>query len=134
MPLEPDSEHKSSQVPPQCHHHHTGSLDAGQTCCVQITYMQDVKAAFLAQDALAVVAALVAEPLGKLPRSLQRQEELLLQLVITFLRNLLAIPDRSATAGRHSSFVPAALRQLSLGCAWVQHACMLGHLGLPPKF
>ena len=66
---------------------------------MQVTYLQDVKAAFLAQDALAVVAALVAEPLGKLPRALSRQEELLLQLVITFLRNLLAVPDRAATAG-----------------------------------
>ena len=65
----------------------------------QVTYMQDVKAAFLAEDALAVVAALVAEPLGKLPRALPRQEELLLQLVITFLRNLLAVPDRATTAG-----------------------------------
>ena len=70
----------------------------------QTSHMQDVKAAFLAQDALAVVAALVAEPLGKLPRSLARQEELLLQLVITFLRNLLAVPDRAATAGSPVSF------------------------------
>lgn len=66
---------------------------------LQITYMQNIKAAFLAQDALAVVAALVTEPLSKLPQALSRQEELLVQLVITFLRNLIAVPDRAATAG-----------------------------------
>ena len=83
---------------------------------VQITYMQDIKAAFLAQDALAVVAALVSEPLSKLPQALPRQEELLLQLVITFLRNLIAVPDRTVTAGAQSK---------SRGCSAASSAC--GH-------
>ena len=60
--------------------------------------MQAVKEAFLAQDALAVVTALVAEPLARHPRMTQ-QDTLLVQLVITFLRNLLAIPDQYASGG-----------------------------------
>lgn len=104
MPLEPESENQGLQVSvllrkglaslcPLC------SLHLRMACCDQVTYMQNIKAAFLAQDALAVVAALVTEPLSKLPQALPRQEELLLQLVITFLRNLIAVPDQNVTDG-----------------------------------
>jgi hypothetical protein len=60
--------------------------------------MQLVKEAFLTQDALAIVVALVAEPLAQMVR-MAEQDAQLVQLVITFVRNLLTIPDRSSTAG-----------------------------------
>lgn len=66
----------------------------------QVEQMQTVKEAFLAEDALAVVTALVADPLARHPRMTQ-QDALLVQLVITFMRNLLAIPDQLASAGEH---------------------------------
>ena len=65
---------------------------------VQVASMQAAKEAFLAQDALAVVTALVAEPLARHPR-MSQQDAMLVQLVITFLRNLLAIPDQDTAAG-----------------------------------
>ena len=55
----------------------------------------------MAQDAMAVVVGLVAEPLGRHPR-MNAADESIVQLVITFIRNLLQIPDRAATAGRLS--------------------------------
>lgn len=64
-----------------------------------------VKEAFLAQDALAVVTALVAEPLARHPR-MSQQDTLLVQLVITFFRNLLAIPDQFTSAGRSNYACP----------------------------
>ncbi|KAK9804992.1 hypothetical protein WJX73_009460 [Symbiochloris irregularis] len=76
MPIEPDSSNKP----------------------FQLAAMQTTKEAFLAQDALAVVTALVAEPLARHPRMTQ-QDALLVQLVITFLRNLLTIPDQDTSAG-----------------------------------
>lgn len=60
--------------------------------------MQQVKEAFLSQDALAIVVALVVEPLSQVNR-MGEQDAQLVQLVITFIRNLLSIPDRSITAG-----------------------------------
>ena len=65
---------------------------------LQIDCLQQVKEAFLNQDALAIVVALVAEPLSRSIR-MGEQDAQLVQLVITFVRNLLCIPDRSATAG-----------------------------------
>ncbi len=44
------------------------------------------------EDALAAVAGLLAEPLSRHPR-MSASEAALVQLVITFLRNLAAVPD-----------------------------------------
>lgn len=61
--------------------------------------MQRVREAFMAKDAMAVIVGLVAEPLGRHPR-MTEADGLVVQLVITFFRNLLTIPDRAATAGQ----------------------------------
>ena len=60
--------------------------------------MQLVKEAFMEKDAMAVIVGLVAEPLGRHPR-MTEADGLIVQLIITFIRNLLTIPDRAATAG-----------------------------------
>ena len=62
--------------------------------------MLDIKDAFLAQDALAVVVALVGPPLLRhAERQMTDRDLLIVQLVITFLRNLIIIPDSSGTSG-----------------------------------
>lgn len=61
--------------------------------------MQLVKEAFMEKDAVAVIVGLVAEPLSRHPR-MSEADGLIVQLVITFIRNLLTIPDRAATAGQ----------------------------------
>lgn len=76
--------------PPQC---------ALQKMLLQAEYMQLVKEAFMEKDAMAVIVGLVAEPLAKHPR-MTEADGLIVQLVITFIRNLLKIPDRAATAGQ----------------------------------
>ncbi|KAK9830387.1 hypothetical protein WJX72_011470 [[Myrmecia] bisecta] len=65
---------------------------------LQVEYMQQVKEAFLGQDAMAVVVGLVADPLGRHPR-MNEKDVLIVQLVIAFIRNLLCVPDRAADAG-----------------------------------
>ena len=61
--------------------------------------MAAVKEAFLARDALAVVVALVAEPLQRLTAGRQSTADAnTVQLVLTFLRNLLVLPDSSPAA------------------------------------
>ena len=65
---------------------------------LQAEYMQLVKEAFMEKDAMAVIVGLVAEPLGRHPR-MTEADGLIVQLIITFIRNLLTIPDRAATAG-----------------------------------
>ena len=62
--------------------------------------MRDVKEAFLAQDALVVVVSLVAQPLSRHAESLMTERDtLIVQLVITFLRNLIVIPDSARQSG-----------------------------------
>lgn len=68
---------------------------------LQIDCQQQVKEVFINQDALAIVVALVAEPLSASGR-MNEQDAQLVQLVITFVRNLLCIEDRAATAGGFS--------------------------------
>lgn len=65
---------------------------------LQADYMQLVKEAFMEKDAMAVIVGLVAEPLSRHPR-MTEADGLIVQLIITFIRNLLTIPDRAATAG-----------------------------------
>lgn len=65
---------------------------------MQADYMQLVREAFMEKDAMAVIVGLVAEPLSRHPR-MSEADGLIVQLVITFIRNLLVIPDRAATAG-----------------------------------
>lgn len=61
--------------------------------------MQLVKEAFMEKDAMAVIVGLVAEPLSRHPQ-MSEADGLIVQLVITFIRNLLVTPDRVATAGQ----------------------------------
>ena len=62
--------------------------------------MLDVKDAFLAQDALVVVVSLVAQPLTQHAEGLMtKRDTLIVQLVITFLRNLIIIPDSDSRSG-----------------------------------
>ena len=62
--------------------------------------MHDVKDAFLAQDALAVVVALVSQPLMQhADGNMSDRDVLIVQLVVTFLRNLIVIPDSGPTRG-----------------------------------
>lgn len=62
--------------------------------------MLDVKDAFLAQDALVVVVSLVAQPLTRHAEGLMTERDtLIVQLVITFLRNLIVIPDSASCSG-----------------------------------
>ena len=68
---------------------------------MQAEYMQLVKEAFMEKDAMAVIVGLVAEPLSRHPR-MSEADGLIVQLVITFVRNLLVIPDRAATAGHRA--------------------------------
>ncbi len=65
---------------------------------MQIDCLRQVKEAFLSQDALAIVVALVAGPLSGSTR-MNEADAQLVQLVITFVRNLLCVEDRAATAG-----------------------------------
>eukprot|EP00887_Chlorella_sp_A99_P001979 scaffold18.g1979.t1 len=58
----------------------------------QEAHMQAVREAFLAQDALAAVVGMLAEPLSRHPR-MTDQDAALVQLVIAFLRNLVAVPE-----------------------------------------
>lgn len=70
--------------------------------------MLDIKDAFLAQDALAVVVALVGPPLMRhAERQMTDKDLLIVQLVITFLRNLIVIPDSSGTSGVPVSCITA---------------------------
>ena len=73
--------------------------DCAISCLLlQAEYMQLVKEAFMEKDAMAVIVGLVAEPLSRHPR-MTEADGLIVQLIITFIRNLLAVPDRAATAG-----------------------------------
>ncbi len=68
--------------------------------CVQVEVMHDVKDAFLAQDALAVVVALVSRPLMRhADGHMSDRDVLIVQLVVTFLRNLIVIPDSGSSSG-----------------------------------
>ena len=63
----------------------------------QALYMQHVCEAFLAQDALAVIVGLLAEPLSRHPKMTDK-DTALVELVITFLRNLLAATEPASGA------------------------------------
>ncbi|KAG7667153.1 hypothetical protein NADE_003050 [Nannochloris sp. 'desiccata'] len=64
----------------------------------QSTHMQQVCEAFLAQDALAVIVGMLAEPLSRHPKMTDK-DTALVELVITFLRNLLVatVPPADAS-------------------------------------
>ena len=67
---------------------------------MQLDVMLDVKDAFLAQDALVVIVSLVAQPLTRHAEGLMTERDtLIVQLVITFLRNLIVIPDSASRSG-----------------------------------
>jgi timeless len=64
----------------------------------QAIHMQQVCEAFLAQDALAVIVGMLAEPLSRHPKMTDK-DTALVELVITFLRNLLVatVPPADAS-------------------------------------
>jgi hypothetical protein len=69
--------------------------------------MAAVKEAFLARDALAVVVALVAEPLQRHAAGRAGAADAnTVQLVLTFLRNLVVLPDAAPTAGARTPCRP----------------------------
>ncbi|EIE20339.1 hypothetical protein COCSUDRAFT_58046 [Coccomyxa subellipsoidea C-169] len=71
---------------------------------LQVEVMHDVKDAFLAQDALAVVVALVSRPLMRhADGHMSDRDVLIVQLVVTFLRNLIVIPDSGSSSGSSGS-------------------------------
>ena len=99
---------------------------------LQAERMQQVCEAFLAQDALAVIVGLLAEPLSRHPRMNDR-DTALVELVTTFLRNLLAttvpLPGASAAAAETGRRIKAGLLQrlldddvLDLALLMAQHA------------
>lgn len=60
--------------------------------------MQGIKEAFIGTDALLLVVGLVEEPLQRHPR-MTETDALMVQLVIAFLRNIIAIPDKAKGTG-----------------------------------
>lgn len=61
--------------------------------------MQQIKAALLSHHSLAVVVALLTEPLARYPR--MRQEDIqTVEIVLAFFRNLLSVPDSVSAYGR----------------------------------
>ena len=69
--------------------------------------MQATVSALLQQRALGAVLGLVAEPLSRHPR-MRSEDAGAVQLVLTFLRNLLAVPESVALAGKdHKSRLQA---------------------------
>lgn len=105
MPVEEESSNHTQQVG---HLHACTSVQGPWTIGVrviihttlQVEVMLDIKDAFLTQDALAVVIALVGPPLMRhAERQMSDRDVLIVQLVVTFLRNLIVIPDCSATSG-----------------------------------
>jgi hypothetical protein len=66
--------------------------------------MAAVREAFLAKDALAAVVGLLAEPLSRHPKMTER-DGTLVELVITFLSNMLAIGGGPAHVKQRQSFI-----------------------------
>ena len=60
-------------------------LETSANLAQQAEHIQRVREAFLAQDALAVVVGLLAEPLSRHPR-MRPEDGVMVQLVITFMR------------------------------------------------
>ena len=80
---------------------------------MQLDVMLDVKDAFLAQDALVVIVSLVAQPLTRHAEGLMTERDtLIVQLVITFLRNLIVIPDSASRSGASPLMAAAVLSYL----------------------
>ena len=102
----------------------------------QVEYMAAVKEAFLARDALAVVMALVAEPLQRSAAGRPTTADAnTVQLVLTFLRNLIVLPDRAPTAGAPSaSRLHVRMTLFQTRVRYLQLACLsLFYLLVLPK-
>ena len=132
MPVEEESANHALQVgQPGGRHLHAATLGSHFMWAApdvagwkQEEVMLDIKDAFLTQDALAVVVALVGPPLMRhAERRMGDRDVLIVQLVITFLRNLIVIPDCSATSGAQGYFTSG------IGCR-PRLACR--SLNLPP--
>lgn len=52
--------------------------------------LRDIRSAFLAEDALAVVISLVMQPLARFPKMAEK-DSLMVQLVLTFIRQVTAV-------------------------------------------
>ena len=64
----------------------------------QCKYLMRIKECFLANDALAVIVGLLSRPLARYPR-LSEKDILVVQLVLTFIRNLLCIDSAMRDLG-----------------------------------
>ena len=65
---------------------------------VQCRYLKRIKDCFLANDAVAVIVGLLSRPLSRYPR-LSERDILVVQLVLTFIRNLLCVDDAPRDLG-----------------------------------
>eukprot|EP00955_Chlamydomonas_euryale_P074093 361935-Chlamydomonas_euryale.AAC.18 len=83
-----------------------------------------VKALFCKPEPVAVVLSLVTRPLSKHPR-MSQQDSAIVQLVLTFLRNLLAVPDIDASQCAHMSVLPQRLQAALLDTLFSEHAMEL---------
>lgn len=68
---------------------------------VQVEILQSIKEAFVGTDALFLIVSLVEEPLQRHPR-MSESDALMVQLVVAFLRNIIAIPDKAKATGKSS--------------------------------
>lgn len=66
--------------------------------CVQYSILADIKRVCLSKDVLAALMSLSAGPLSRHPR-MSEEDHQTLQLLLTFFRNLVSIPDPPAAAG-----------------------------------
>lgn len=78
---------------------------------LQAAHMRSVKEALLDADALASLLGLLAGPLSRHP-AMAEEDRLAVQLVLTFVRNLLAVPE---AADSRSSLQVGASGGLELG-------------------
>ncbi|KAI8471860.1 MAG: timeless protein-domain-containing protein [Monoraphidium minutum] len=102
---------------------------------LQLQYLRDVKEAALQRDALAAIVGLSAGPLSRHPR-MSDDDHMTVQLVITFVRNLLAIPDppfsQARSGGRRSKMQEELLLLLAEESALELVALAAGHASERP--
>jgi hypothetical protein len=77
----------------------------------QLTYLRDYKHAFLREGVVPILMTILVEPLAKKGSSRSDQDYLSMELVLTLLRNLLAIPNEDARFVTSSSSHLSHLQQ-----------------------
>ncbi|KAG1661086.1 hypothetical protein FOA52_012075, partial [Chlamydomonas sp. UWO 241] len=97
------------------------SADPGR----QLEAQRAIKVMFCKAEAVAVVLSLVTKPLSRHPR-MSKDDASTVQLVLSFLRNLLQVPDEVWTQGQVSkSGIPQRLQQVFLSTLFAEHAMEL---------